>query len=596
MASQSVTPVYSGEVQSEYSFSDYLAICKRRFWPGVSVASGILVIAFLLALLLPAVYESTATILIEQQEIPEDLVRSLSTTYADQRIQMISQRVMTSSNLSSIVNKYNLYEDERQRMPLEVVLDNMQGDIVLETVSADVVDPRSGRSAKATIAFTLTYENQNPRLAQQVANELVTLYLNENLKQRTETAQETSTFLAAEAEKLRGQVASLEDKIADFKEQHVNTLPELTQLNLELMNRAEQQIMEIDRQISSYEQQRVYLESELAQISPLTDVYTETGKPILGPEDQLKVLKTELVSAVGRYGPEHPDVVNLKRQVRSLEAYVGGQSTAAELQVKLDGLQGERAAALDRYSSEHPDVKRIEREMAAVEQELLKAKESPPAAAAMPTSQRPNNPSYIQLKARLDAANGELRTLKEKRAEFEAKIADYEQRIVRTPQVEREYKSLARDYENAIQKFQEVTAKKLEAEVAGSLESEQKGERFTLIEPPLLPVEPSSPNRIAIALLGLILSFTGGLGSIAAAEALDQTVRGRRGVINVTGVAPLGIIPVINAQPSGVERYRRQALLAGGVLLGAILLLMIVHYFVMPLDVAWFATLRKIGL
>ena len=146
----------------------------------------------------PPTYRAAATILIEQQEIPQDLVRSAISSFADERVQIISQRVMTTQNLMSLIDRYNLYPDIRESKPREVLLQKMRSDIALKMVSADVIDPRSGRPTQATIAFTVSYQNRSPDLTLKVANELTTLYLNENLTSRTQMAEQTTAFFAEE--------------------------------------------------------------------------------------------------------------------------------------------------------------------------------------------------------------------------------------------------------------------------------------------------------------------------------------------------------------------------------------------------------------
>ncbi len=212
--------------------ADYLAAFMRYRNKVLAVAMSLLLLTLAVAFLLPSVYESHATILIEQQEIPQELVRSTVTTYADQRVQVISQRVMTTNNLMNIVKKYDLYSDERDRNPLEVVLDKMRKkDIQMEMVSADVMDPRSGHPTRATIAFTVSYRNRTPELAQKVANELVTLYLNENVKVRTESASKASSFLGEESDRLRKLITEQEGRLAEFKKQNYDKLPEMQQSN-----------------------------------------------------------------------------------------------------------------------------------------------------------------------------------------------------------------------------------------------------------------------------------------------------------------------------------------------------------------------------
>jgi uncharacterized protein involved in exopolysaccharide biosynthesis len=211
------------------------------------------------------------------------------TSFADQRIQIISQRVLTNTNLTGIIEKYGLYENERKHKPLELVVDDMRKDITVNPISADVADPKAGRSVQATIAFELTYENRSPALAQRVASEIASLFLSENIRQRKETSQESLAFFATEAEKLRANVSEQEQKLSEFKKGNVEQLPELTNLNLEMINRTETDMRALDSQIQSLEQQKVYLEAELAQQKPTMGMFSETGERILGPADRLKV-------------------------------------------------------------------------------------------------------------------------------------------------------------------------------------------------------------------------------------------------------------------------------------------------------------------
>ncbi|MES9882041.1 MAG: lipopolysaccharide biosynthesis protein, partial [Sedimenticola sp.] len=209
--------------------SDYLGILSRRKKQLIFPIVIILLASVALALGLPSVYRSEATILIEQQEIPPDLVRSTVTSYAGERIQMISQRVMTTENLSKIIDNYGLYKDMRADTSIAMLVEEMREVVSLEMISADVVDPRSGRPTTATMAFKLSFSDKNPRVAQKVTSELVSLYLDENLRRRTKSAVETSGFLATEADKLEDQVSELEASLATFKEENINNLPELQQ-------------------------------------------------------------------------------------------------------------------------------------------------------------------------------------------------------------------------------------------------------------------------------------------------------------------------------------------------------------------------------
>jgi uncharacterized protein involved in exopolysaccharide biosynthesis len=177
-----------------------------------------------------------------------------------------------------------------------------------------------------------------------------------------------------------------------------------------------------------------------------------------------------------------------------------------------------------------------------------------------------------------------------------ARLADYQQKIAVSPTIEREYRELSRDYDNAQLKYREIRAKEMEAQVAQNLEAGRKGEKFTLIEPPLPPEEPVSPNRPLILALGVVLSLALAAGIAALLEALDTSVRGRNDLLDIFNTAPLAIVPQIAlARAPGYNR-RRLHLTTGAAALLGILAVVAVHFLYRPLDVLWFTALRRFGL
>lgn len=572
-------------------------VIRRRLPLGLFVGLMLAVLTFAVALGLPAIYKSRAVILIEKQDIPEDLVRSLVTTYADQRIQVISQRVLTNANLIEIINKFELYAEEREADPIERVLDKMREDIAVLPISADVVDQRSGRSSKATIAFELSFQSKTPVIAQRVTNDLVSFFLSENLKQRSEAADDTLSFLTAESEQLRTTISDIELKIAQFKEKHAESLPELSGLNNQLLNRSEQDLVALQNQVRSLEQQRVYLESELAQQEPITTVtLSETGQRILGPADRLKALESEYTTLSARYGDRHPDVITTRKEIESLRRQTGSPPPVTELTARLQELQAKFASARESYSSDHPDVRRLKREIASLEREIAQSATLARTNAAVATPTPPDNPVYIQLRARVDATSADLRSLQAQQATMREKIADYEMRLTAAPQVEREYSVLLRDYEIALAENREVQFKRQQAELAQSLESDQKGERFALIEPPVIPEDPDSPNRLAIGVLGIVLAAVGSVGTGAVAETMDSRIYGRSGLTRLTGIPPLAVIPKLENAATRRGRLRRRITLVIGVLGLIAIGILAVHFLFGPIDVLFYRVMRVLGL
>ncbi|HIP53314.1 MAG TPA: lipopolysaccharide biosynthesis protein [Chromatiales bacterium] len=572
---------------------DYLHILKRRKWQFIVPALLLALISAAAALLLPSVYRSTATILIEQQEIPQDLVRSTVTSFADQRIQTISQRVMTSVNLAKIIEKFDLYKKERRTESMVSVVQEMRDDIQLEMVSADVVDPRSGRPMEATIAFTLSYENRSPDIAQKVANEIVSLFLEENLRVRRESAKETTRFLEEEAQSLSERISDLEAKLAIFKEKNTGALPEYSQLNQQMMDRTEREISNVDQQIRALEERKVYLRSELSQLNPSGSIYTVDGERLLGPADRLKALRVQYISMATKYAENHPDIVKVKREIKALKQELGIEDDAFTLRAQLEAQKSSLAKLEERYSADHPEVQRLQRAIAATETALKNAGRRP--ASNQPLNEVADNPAYVQLKSQLDGAEVELRSLKIQRAELKQRLLDLEKKMMRTPQVEREYKALTRDYDNALLKYREIKAKQQEAQLAQSLEEERKGERFSLIEPPLFPEKPAKPNRLAILFLGFVFSIGAGIGHVALRESLDDTIHSSKDAVELLHIPPMAVVPYIQ---NSLDVKKERSRLALFILIGVALVAgaaAAVHTFVMPLDVLWYSMLRRAG-
>jgi succinoglycan biosynthesis transport protein ExoP len=571
-------------------FKDYIDAFRRRRKSILSVASVIFVISVIAALLWPPTYRSAATILIEEQEIPSDLIRSTITSYATQRIQTISQRVMTRANLMQIIEKYDLYHNMRRSDTTEDILDRMRKDIKIDMINADVIDPRSGQPRPATIAFTLSYDGERAEVTQKVANELTTLFLNENLKSRTEKATETYSFLSEEANRLKEHIAGLEAQIASFKEKNAGDLPELATINAQVAERTERELFDTENQMRSLDNQRFYLEGQLAQINPMMPTMGEGGEQILDPVTKLKTLRAQYASATAKYAPDHPDVVRLRREIESLEKQTGAVNASAEKAKELAKLRTELATAKQKYSPDHPDVIRLTKEVASME-EALKQKADPELEIA---KEKPDNPAYLTMQAQVEAIKNQYQALENQRNAQKAKLAEYERRMQRTPETERKYLELTRDRDNSVKRFQEIVAKRGEAQVGQELEKERKGERFSLIDPPQLPEKPIMPNRPVIIILGFLLSMGGGVGYAAMMESVDSSIYGTRGLAAALEVPPLAEIPYMRNNADIAREQRTKKIAIAALASGFVLFILLVHLFVIPLDVLWFKGLRKI--
>jgi polysaccharide biosynthesis transport protein len=599
------------------SSSSPLLVLRRRKRPLLLVIGGVLLLTILAAFFWPPSYTSTGTILIEQQELPSELVRSTVSSYASQRVQIISQRVMTTENLMNIIQRYNLYAKMRQRRPREEVIKEMRVDTTLKMISADVIDPRDGHPTKATIAFSLGYTAPSAEVSSKVANELVSLYLQQNIESRQQSSRDAATFLADESERLDKDIKALQAKIASFKEQHQDELPELAGFNEQSAVRLEEEIRDTDSQLRSLDQQVTFLDAQLAQINPTAQIYASTGERVQSPADRLKYVRSEYARELAIYSPDHPDVRRLKREMEGLEASaaVDGDTAKAEAnddRRQLEEAQTELASAREHYAPDHPDVQRLERLVASLQARMQGETDHPatsPTTATTPAATGPeeapadrpvnfnaDNPPYIQLQAQREAAMSQIASLHKKRRELESNLTTLDKHLADTPVVERDYNAMLRDLDSAQAEYRQVRLKQMDAQTAEDLETERKGERFTLIEPPFPPEEPTSPNRPLILIFGLMFALSAGFGTVAMLESTDPSVRGRHDLQALLNAAPLAAIPIMRtAEDHARARRLRVGALAGGVA-SIIAALVIIHLFYRPLDVLWILTLRRVGI
>ena len=517
-------------VQSNLELKDVIEILRRHKFTFIIPFLVVFVTGAAIAFGLPAVYEASSTILIEQQEIPTNLVASTVTSYASERIQVIGQRVMTTANLTKVVEKLDLYPEERASGIGYDIISRLRENIGIEMVSADVIDPRTGRPASATIAFRLSFESPNPELTKIVADEITSLYLTENINLRKQKAETTTEFLASEAERLGNTISVLEARLAQYKERNVGRLPELMQFNMNLMERTERELETIENQIKTLEQRKVLLDGQISQTEPFTGT---------SPEARYRTLQSNYLSLSAVYSDNHPDLQRIRRELDVLKIQIGIVDDSSVLQEKLRTTRKNLSAARERYSEEHPDVQKLKKLVVSIEAQILNTSATGNSKIII----EPDNPIYINLKTQYEGMLIEIQAAKEKRIRLKEKLSTYEQRLLDMPSVEQEGYSVKRDYENAVRQYKEIKKKQLNAQVAEQLESESKGERFTLIEPAFVPAEPIRPNRPAILFLAIVLALAGGFGFVTVAEILDNTIRGSKSLVATLGAYPLSVIP-----------------------------------------------------
>jgi len=522
----------------ELTFSDLLSLVRRRFAVFANSFIALLSISVLLAFGLPSVYESTGTILIEQQDIPDDLVQSTITSYADERIQVISQRVMSTDNLAGLIQRHNLYDYGQDDESIGAKVAKLKDRILIEPISADVFNQASGRPAQATIAFTVTVQHEAPEVARDLATEVTDLFLEENRRSRAEQTLETVSFLESQSAAYQGEIDRIDGEIAGFKSRYQGMLPENVSFNLQALEREERQLIDIKGEIRTLEERIRYLQDE-RRMSML-----ESG----GAIDRMAELQEEYARVSAKYAPNHPDVLNIRREIEILQQVGDASGGSEDSAMAIAQVRQELAAARERYSPDHPDVRSLERTLAALESQY----ESGGTATVAVTS-----PAVRAIDSEIRERTATLTGLRQTQAELNKKIASLEEELSGVPEIERQYKMLLRRYEDAVARHDEIQANLATARMSSQLETEQLGEKFTPIDPPRVPKDPASPNRIGILALGIVLAGALAVAALAIAEVSDGSIRNPRDVQELLGVPPLASIPLVETRSDRRKRFLR---------------------------------------
>jgi len=578
-------------MEEQADIRQYWGAVKRRKWQMIIPALIVFLVSVVIAMVLPPRYRSSGTVLIEAQEIPESFVQSSVTGYVEERLQTLTQVILSRTKLLEIINRFGLYEDLKDRYTTEEIIEKMRENIVMEPIQTDVINPRSGRPGSATIAFTVSFEGKSPKEVTQVANVLASAYLEENLEIREEQARGTFDFLENQQDQLRDEILDLEAQIAAFKQAHVNELPELMELNLQTLERLERRIDSKEEEIKTLMDRKIYLEGQLATVEPLMYTVTSGGRRVMTPKEELEGLRSEYLKLSATMSADHPDVIDLKKRLDAMEGEVGGREKLRDLYKRLRDKEAELSGTRERFSEAHPDVIGLKKEVRALRDEVDELSRRQTVLKTEDT--KPENPSYITLQTQIASTEMDIKTIRAELGQLRERYREYQRRVENTPQVEQQYRALQRDYQNAQAKHQETTRRLLSAREAKGLEEKRMAEKFTLIDPPAFPEKPTSPNRLAIVLIGLVLAVGAGAGVGSLAEYMDESVRDPEELARIAGQPVLAAIPFWETRADRVRRFWKRAALAvsaAAVIAGALLAM---HYFYRPLDLLWIQVMRR---
>jgi uncharacterized protein involved in exopolysaccharide biosynthesis len=550
---------------------------RRRWRPTILVFAVVALGSIYIAYTLPAIYESSATVLIEEQGIPTDMVTTTVDAYAEQLLQTILQRVLAAPRVIEMIESFDLYSAERNSVAEDELIAMFRDGVSMKPQNVTSVNSRTGREAIVTFGFKISFQYSDPITARNVTQKLADLFVIENAVLRGEAASRTTAFFDAEADDLQSRLDDIAEQIALFKESHTNNLPEDQVVNLRTLERLEEELRQVETRIREVRESKALLETEIADTPKYRPVIDESGDPVFGASDRLAEAQQELIRLQGRYSNNHPDIIALKREIAALSASPTNLANLAEdVRSQLQIRRQELAAARQAYSENHPDVTRLRDSVASLSSQLRDLEEQLSSSSSIGVAQ-PNNPVYLNLRTRLGTAESELRDLRNRRAELKGRITEFDRKMAAFPQVERDYDALIQERDVLQARYRELRDKEGDAERAEALEKGEFAERLNIIEPPRAPSNPISPNRLSLSFLGVVLAMALGLGVASLAESMDTKVRGRRDIYQLLDAPPIGIIPYIEDTQDKVLRISTNVILSvfligSAVYVGAIVL------------------------
>jgi polysaccharide chain length determinant protein (PEP-CTERM system associated) len=503
----------------------YLSIFLRRLPYFVVIAVFLSALGIAVASILPPIYRASATILVEAPQIPGDLAKSTVPGNPIEQIQIIGQRLTTRANLLSLADRFRLYADQPGISANAVVAD-MRARI-------ELLPQAPARGGPGATMIEIAFSSKSPAEAAEVANELVTLILQENVSLRTGRAEDTLGFFRGEVDRLAGELDRVAQRIMAFKAENERALPDSLGFRRNQQATLQERLLQYEREATALQDQR----------ERMVELYESTGTVLTGaprtPEERdLEEMRRQLAQARVIFSAGNPKIRLLEVRVAGLEAIVAEQREAA----------GGAAGALSEYE--------------------------------------------VQL-AELD---GRLAFIDEEKGRIQAELAELQTSIEATPANELVLAEMQRDYDNLQRQYNAATERLATASVGERLEVMSKGQRFSLVEPAAPPASPDEPNRMLIAGAGVAGGIGGGLAFVLLLELLNRSIRRPSELSAGLGIQPFVTIPYMRTQHElAVKRTAMLAVLAA-IVVGIPLALFAIHTYYLPLDLLMRRALGAVGL
>ena len=455
--------------QVSRSLDEYWAMALRRRWYILLPVFACWAIAWVGSWLVPSTYQSDALILVEQQKVPEHYVVPNVTVSLQDRIQSMTQQILSRTRLQATINRFHLYGSRRRWdvTQAEDPVEQMRKDIKIDLVEAP------GQPGQLT-AFKIRYSAGTPQLAQQVNSELTSLFIDENLKAQEQLSESTTAFLESQLADARVKLEEQEAKVRAFKASHFGDLPSQLETNVQILTGLQNQLQSTQRDLDGANQQKLYLESLQQEYQSIQASLGNGSATATTPDSlnkDLADLRRQLQEARARYTEDYPDVVELKDKISKME--------------KLKQDMDSEIAANDKSAKTNDGID---------------------LGSAVQVEHGSTSP-MMQIQSQLKANRLEIQNYQQRAKKIETEIAAYQVRLNLTPATEQELADISRGYEESKANYDSLLQKQNQSQLATSLEQRQQGEQFRILDPPSLPAQTVGSQSFAHQSRGFGVGF-----------------------------------------------------------------------------------------
>ena len=503
---------------------DLLAMARRRVWLIVIPPLVTFFCALVYSSTQPNLYQSDMLIAIDPQRVPDEFVRSTVTLDTDRRMNALQVKVLSRTTLQQVIDEFDLYPEERQRLTMDEVITEMREDI---TVALENIRGRGGVNQPA--AFHIRFLYDDPKIAALVTQRLGALFVNQNIEDRSAVAGATNRFLETQLEESRTKLEAQEQLLEDFRQRHGHELPTQTQANVQSLSSTQLQAQSLVESLARDRDRKQMLErlhNEAAIEPPAAPaVVAPVGsQPPLGSSVQVQLAsaRANLAALEQRYKPDHPDVTRARRQVAELQEKAGEETRTAA------------AAGADA---------------------------PPPAPIVVDATEQARRERLREMAAEIESLDRQIAFKEAEERRVRGEITEYQRRLEAVPQLESDWVKLTRDYDTQQLAYRELLTKSTAAQVAANLEGQDIGERFRIVDPALVPVLPMRSMRIRYNAMGLALGLLLGLGVAALLEFRDQSFWTEADVFEVLSLPVLAAVPLVSTT-ADKQRARRRRIVA----------------------------------